>query len=171
MMESTSGSAVVLRISGDPSVGVDHVDQCNQQTLLTNTIDGRQMLSLELNNSYAGDLVPSDTTTLSGNLRPVIFGGTHDGLWQRNGASSRHLVTLSTSLTGVNTMQVMDTRLNSRGAAANRKVPTGTVANGVTPSCVGRSLITDNTVSHAFKGGTPAAGFFDLGQRTIRNLR
>lgn len=166
MMESTSGSAVVLRVKADLSGGAVYVGQRNQQTLVANTIDGRQMLSLEFNNnSYTGGLI-TDTgaspQTLAGNLMLAYAGGAYDGVWQRNGASDRYLVTLSVNLAGVNTMLVVDTRLSSGGAAVSYDVSTGAVVSGATPSYVGRSLLTGNTVSHAFKGGAPAAGFYSI---------
>lgn len=166
MMESTSGSVLVMRVKADLAGGTIYMGQRVENTVSANTLDSKEMLSLSLNNnSYTGTLVSStaNPSTLAGSLMLAYTGGPYDGVWQRTGASDRYLVTLSINLAGINTMLVLDTRLNGTSNSASYDVSTGAVVtSGASTGYLGRSLTSGNTVSHTFKGGTPAIGFYSV---------
>lgn len=165
MLEATNGSALVMRINASLTSGSIFLGTRSGDVIQAKNLDGSQSVNLTIGSgTYTGTQTASTgSTTLAGSVLLAYDGGPYDGVWQRVGASDRYLVTLTVNLSGISTMLVLDTKISTSTAAATFDIITGTVStSGTVPTMVGKSLLSGNIVSHAFKGGTPAAGFYSV---------
>lgn len=132
----------------------------------TQVAGGAGSLSLVMdsaNTSFTGTQVSgTGSVALTGQLLFAYSGSAQDGVWQRTGATDRYLLAMTLMVNQVGTTVLVDLKLGSTlaydlAAGVIVSVPS---TQGAVPTFSGKSILTGNTVTLAFRGGVPATGTY-----------
>lgn len=165
MEQSSTGAMAALSISPSLQSGTAFTGSRSGDIITLRSLDQASSIDITLSGqTYTGTYTTAGLAqALSGKLILAYAGSANDGIWQKNDGSTRYLSTLTVISNAAQLMVLVDLTIPASGSALTYDVSTGIVQPiSNYPTFVGKSLVSGNTVSLSFRGGSPATGSYKI---------
>jgi hypothetical protein len=165
MEQSTTGTVAAMAIAPSLDSGLALTGTRSGNIINLRSLTGSSSIAMTLNGqAYTGSLTTAGSRLpLSGNVLLAYAGSANDGIWQKSDGGNRYLASLSVMSSGVPIMLIVDLNIPVSGTSITYDVATGVVQSiSSNPSFIGVSLVSGNTVTLSFKGGTPTTGTYKV---------